>query len=279
MKIPPHLIARVVAEALMEDLGPGDMTTDSIVPAELPALAEIVTREPIVVSGADLAVAAFRRLDPGCRVELAAEEGSRIPGGGVVLHVAGRARALLSAERTALNFLGRLCGIATHTRRFVEACGGRPIAIADTRKTTPTLRLLEKRAVAAGGGANHRMGLYDAFLIKDNHVDVAGGIGNAVARARGGSPPGTPVEVEVRSLPELDEALRCGVEAVLIDNMSGEQLREAVNRARGRALVEVSGGVRLEAVPVIASLGVERISVGALTHSAPAADLTMRIKT
>jgi nicotinate-nucleotide pyrophosphorylase (carboxylating) len=279
MRIPPHLISRVAAEALMEDLGPGDVTTESIVPADLRGMAEIVTREPVVASGADVAVAAFVRLDPGCRVEMAAEEGARIASGGDLLRVAGRARALLSGERTALNFLGRLCGIATYTSRFVEACNGRRIEIADTRKTTPTLRLLEKRAVAAGGGANHRMGLYDAFLIKDNHVDVAGGIANAIARARAGSPPGTPVEVEVRSLSELDEALECGAEAVLIDNMSGEQLREAVGRVRGRALVEVSGGVRLEAVPMIAALGVERISIGAITHSVPAADLTMRIKT
>jgi nicotinate-nucleotide pyrophosphorylase (carboxylating) len=276
-RVPLHLLARLVAEALQEDLGPGDVTTSSIVPGDWRAAGRIRTRGAIVVSGIDAALATFRRLDPGLRVMSAVADGSRVAPGGLLLEVEGPAAALLSGERTALNFLGRLCGIATLTRTFVDAAAPHPAAIADTRKTTPGLRLLEKRAVTAGGGTNHRFGLWDALLIKDNHVDLAGGITAAIARARQGSP-GRPVEVEVRSAAELEEALTAGVEAVLLDNFGRADLAAAVRRVAGRALVEVSGGVKAEDVREIAALGVDRISVGALTHSAPAADLTMEIE-
>jgi nicotinate-nucleotide pyrophosphorylase (carboxylating) len=277
--VPRHLLRRLAAEALLEDLGPGDATTTAVIPAGLRARGEILARRPLVASGVDVAAACFLILDPEAEIVFAAREGDAVAAGGRLLEVKGRARALLSAERAALNFLGRLGGIATLTRRYVEAAGTGRAAIFDTRKTTPGMRALEKRAVAAGGGANHRSGLWDAVLIKDNHVDLAGGIGRAVARAREGTGGRLPVEVEVRSLAELREALEAGADAVLLDNFTPRALAEAVSAARGRALVEVSGGVGLDSVREIAALGVDRISVGALTHSAPAADLTMRITT
>jgi nicotinate-nucleotide pyrophosphorylase (carboxylating) len=275
--LPPNLLARLVTEALQEDLGPGDVTTGAIVPAGTRARGEILTRGPIVVAGLDAAAATFRQLDPECRVLLASADGQRIEPGGHLLSVEGSARALLSGERTALNFLGRLSGIATLTRAFVQAAAGSGTVITDTRKTTPGLRALEKHAVASGGGTNHRLGLWDALLIKDNHVDLAGGVGRAVALARQAAPGTAAIEVEVRNLAELDEALSAGASMVLLDNFGEADLRAAAAKARGRCLVEVSGGVRLEQVKAIAALGVSRISVGALTHSAPTADLTMRI--
>ncbi len=277
--LPRHLLARVVAEALREDLGPGDVTTAAVIDADLLARAEILARSEIVLAGLDAAILCFRRLDPGVEAVPAAREGEVIPPEGAVLRLSGRARALLSAERSALNFLGRLSGIATMTRRFVEAARPHTVAIMDTRKTTPTLRALEKYAVAVGGGMNHRFGLWDAILIKDNHIDLAGGVAAAVTRARAASPASRPVEVEVRSLDELKEALEAGAGVVLLDNFSLESLEKAVRIARGRALLEVSGGVRLDSIGTIAAMGVNRISIGALTHSAAAADLTMRMKT
>jgi len=275
--LPPHLLARAVAEALQEDIGPGDVTTAAIVPDGLAARGEILSRGSIVVAGLEAAAATFRQLDPACRVDLASSDGEKVGPGGMLLSVEGSARALLSGERTALNFLGRLCGIATLTNAFVRAAGSSGTVISDTRKTTPGLRALEKHAVAAGGGTNHRLGLWDALLIKDNHVDLAGGVAHAIALARAEATRPGPVEVEIRDLAELEEALRAGAEAVLLDNFSASDLREAAARARGRTLVEVSGGVKLDQVAGIAALGVSRISVGALTHSAPSADLTMRI--
>jgi len=274
------VLARIVDEALLEDLGPGDVTTDSIVPGETLGTAEIRARESVVAAGAEAAALVFRRLDPGV-LATGAEDGARIEPGGLVMEIKGRARALLTGERTALNLLGRLCGIATMTRRYVDAAragASRPPEIADTRKTTPGLRLLEKGAVAAGGGVNHRFGLWDAVLIKDNHVDLAGGIREAIRRAREGAG-ARPIEVEVRSLAELSEALEARAEMVLLDNFTPEALSEAAGLARGRAKIEVSGGVTLEKIPAIAALGVDRISVGALTHSVACADLTMRITT
>lgn len=274
--LPAHLLARVVAEALREDLGPGDVTTQAVVPAALRGTGEILARDRTIVAGIDAAAMAFRLLDPEAVLETDTADGREVRAGGRILSITGRAGALLTAERTALNFLGRLCGIATLTRRYVEAALPHHPAIADTRKTTPTLRLLEKHAVAAGGGANHRMGLWDAILIKDNHVDLAGGVRAAIERARAGAP-GMAVEIEVRDHAELEQALEAGAEAVLLDNFDHADLAGAVARARGRALIEVSGGVTLERIPALAALGVDRISIGGLTHSAPAADLTMRI--
>jgi len=278
MALPPHLLARLVAEALHEDLGPGDLTTRSIVPEGMEGAAVIRTRAPVVVAGAGIAILVFRRLDPELVVCARAEEGASLPAGASVLELRGRARALLSGERTALNLLGRLSGIATLTRRFIEAAAPHRPEISDTRKTTPTLRVVEKYAVAAAGGVNHRFGLWDAILIKDNHVDLAGGVRQAIERARAGAE-GMQVEVEVRDLRELREALQAGADAVLLDNFPPASLAEAVNLARGKAKLEVSGGVTLETIPSIAALGVDRISIGALTHSAASADLTMRITT
>lgn len=277
---PPHLVAGIARAALMEDLGPGDVTTDATVPAALAARGTVTTREPMVASGIGVALAVFRLVDPELRVIRAAEEGAALGAGEALLEIQGRARALLKAERTALNFLAHLGGVATLTRRCVDVVaggGGRTVAVADTRKTTPGLRLLEKAAVAAGGGRNHRMGLWDAVLIKDNHADLAGGVGKAVAAAREASGESLEVEAEVRSLRELAEAMEAGADAVLLDNFQPGDLEEAIRMAGGKVLVEVSGGVRPEDLPAIASLGVDRISMGLLTHSAPAVNLTMRI--
>lgn len=276
-RVPPHLVSGLVREALAEDIGPRDVTTEAIVPEGLLARASVVARTAIVVSGIPLAVECFRQVDPGVAILESARDGDGIEAGGTLMVVGGRARSLLTAERTALNFLARLSGVATWTRRCVDATRPHAAAVSDTRKTTPTLRPIEKEAVRCGGGSNHRMGLWDAVLIKDNHSDLAGGVGPAIARAREALASGTPVQAEVRTLEELDEALASGAEAVLLDNFTLEQLREAVGRARGRAFIEVSGGVTEANLPDIAALGVDRISIGALTHSAPAADLTMRI--
>jgi nicotinate-nucleotide pyrophosphorylase (carboxylating) len=277
--VPPHVLTRIVAESLMEDLGPGDVTARFVVEEAAMARAEILARAPMVIAGLDAALLAFRLLDADLEVFFLSSDGEKAGDGDRLLEVGGRARALLSAERTALNFLGRLSGIASLTRRCVEAASPHPVAISDTRKTTPGLRILEKYAVAVGGGSNHRFGLWDAILIKDNHVDLAGGVGAAVSRARERTEGSLPVEVEVRSLEELEEAIDAGTDGVLLDNFSLEDLELAVKKARGRALIEISGGVRLDSIPSLAALGVDRISIGAITHSAPAADLTMRMKT
>jgi nicotinate-nucleotide pyrophosphorylase (carboxylating) len=276
--IPPHLLQRLVREALDEDLGPGDLTTDSLIPPDVMGRATIEARQDLVVAGIEAARASFRIMDPECTILRSTRDGKVLRAGETLLELTAHARALLSAERTALNFLAHLSGVATSTKQFVEAAGRGEVAITDTRKTTPGLRLLEKAAVTAGGGDNHRFGLWDAVLIKDNHVDLSGGIQKAVSLARHSLPPGVPVETEVRNLGELDEALEAGADAVLLDNFPTPRLREAVSRAHGRALIEVSGRVSLESLAEIAALGVARISIGSLTHSAPAADLTMRIE-
>ncbi len=226
-----------------------------------------------MVFGLDVATEVFRALDSGIAIEWLVEEG-RWREGGPVIGVEGSARAILTAERTALNFLARLSGVATLTARCVTAVAGTGARILDTRKTTPGLRALEKAAVAAGGGTNHRAGLYDAVLIKENHAALAGGVGEAVRRARA-TAPGLPLEVECRTLAEVDEALGAGATRILLDNMSVEPLRAAVAHVDGRAQLEASGGVTLETLQAIASTGVQWVSVGALTHSAPALDLSL----
>lgn len=265
----------LVRQALAEDIGPGDVTTAATVPANLETRGVIVARRALVVAGVDVAAETFRQVDPAVAVSVRRADGERCDPGDVVAEVHGRAASLLTAERTALNFLQRLSGIATLTRQFVEAAGG-AVTILDTRKTTPGLRALEKYAVRAGGGANHRMGLYDGILIKDNHARLAGGVVEAVRRARA-AVPGRPIEVEAQSLAEVDAALAAGADIVLVDNLSLDATREAVRRCRGRARVEISGGVTLERVPALAATGADWISAGALTHSAPAADLSFEI--
>ncbi|MGH2895668.1 MAG: carboxylating nicotinate-nucleotide diphosphorylase [Solirubrobacteraceae bacterium] len=268
-----------VARALAEDLGDGDVTTAATVPAETRARAVIRQKAPGVIYGLDVAEQVFRSLDPDAAFTREVPEGVWREGGDV-LRAEGRARALLSGERTALNFLQRLSGVATMAARAVEAVGDigpRPPRILDTRKTTPGLRMLEKAAVAAGGATNHRAGLFDAILIKENHATLAGGVGAAVRRARDHAPD-LPLEVECRDLGEVDEALAAqgaGGIRILLDNLSPAQLREAVAHVGGRAELEASGGVTLETLREVASTGVDFVSVGALTHSAPALDLSL----
>jgi nicotinate-nucleotide pyrophosphorylase (carboxylating) len=263
----------IVAAALAEDLGDGDVTTAATVPEEARAVAVISQKAPGVVFGLDVAEQAFRELDPDVRVRRLGPEGEWREGGDV-LAIEGRARALLSAERTALNFLARLSGVATQSARYARAIEGTGARILDTRKTTPGLRSLEKAAVVAGGATNHRAGLYDAILIKENHATMAGGVGEAVRRARAAAPE-RPLEVECRSLAEVEEALTAGAPRILLDNMTPEQLRDAVGAVAGRAELEASGGVTLETVREVAATGVDFVSVGALTHSAPALDLSL----
>ena len=268
-----QVIRDAVDRALAEDVGSGDVTTQATVPEAARARARMTQKAPGVVFGIELAEATFRTLDPEIRVERLVEEGVWRDEG-PVLELEGSARAILTGERTALNFLQRLSGIATLTARCVEAVAGTGARILDTRKTTPGLRLLEKAAVAAGGGTNHRIGLFDAVLIKENHAAIAGGVGEAVRRVRQAAPE-LPLEVECRDLEEVDQALAAGAPMILLDNMTVSELREAVERVAGRAKLEASGGVTLQTLPEIARTGVDFISVGALTHSATALDLSL----
>jgi nicotinate-nucleotide pyrophosphorylase (carboxylating) len=271
------LIKDAVARALREDVGDGDRTTAATVPLDTRARALITQKVPGVIFGLDAAEETFRELDPEITIERLCAEGEWREGG-AVSRIDGSARAILTGERTALNFLQRLSGIATLTARCVEAVQGTSARILDTRKTTPGLRVLEKAAVKAGGGTNHRVGLYDAILIKENHAAIAGGVGEAVRQALELNA-GVPLEVECRNLEEVDEALAAGAHRILLDNMAVEQLREAVQRVDGRAELEASGGVTLETLREIAATGVDFVSVGALTHSAPALDLSLTVET
>jgi len=269
-------ISELVARALAEDVGDGDVTTAATVPARAHARAVITQKEPGVVFGVDTAAEAFRAVDPSVAIERLIDEGTWRERG-PVLRIEGLARAILTAERTALNFLGRLSGVATLTARCVRAVDGTGARILDTRKTTPGLRALEKAAVAAGGGANHRAGLYDAILIKENHSTLAGGVGEAVRRARAYAPQ-LLLEVECRTLAEVDEALAAGARRILLDNMTVAQLGNAVRHVAGRAELEASGGLTLQNLREIAATGVQFVSVGALTHSAPALDLSLLLE-
>ena len=267
----------VVALALREDLGEHgtDVTTKSIVDSDLKGEAVIVARQPGVLSGPEVAARVFEFVRPPCEYRALVADGARVEPGGEVAHVAGPLASLLTAERTALNFLQRLSGIATVTRRYADALAPYPnVTLLDTRKTTPGLRFLERAAVRAGGGHNHRDGLWDAILIKDNHVAAAGGVKPAIERAHRA---GLPVEVEVESLEQLEDALQAGAEIVLLDNMPAELMRRAVAITAGRAKLEASGGMTLEGAVAAARAGVDRISVGALTHSAPALDLSLEV--
>jgi nicotinate-nucleotide pyrophosphorylase (carboxylating) len=266
----------LVRRALAEDVGSGDLTTQATVPEGVQARARITQKQPGVLYGLDAAQLAFALLDPGARFVALAQEGVWRDGG-PALDVEGEAAALLSAERTALNLLQRLSGVATLTARYVEAVRGTRARVLDTRKTTPGLRLLEKAAVAAGGATNHRVGLFDAILIKENHAAMAGGVGEAVRLARA-SAPDVLVEIECRTEEEVDEALAAGAPRLLLDNMSPAQMRAIVARVEGRAELEASGGIDLETIRDVAESGVDFISVGALTHSAPALDLSLLLE-
>jgi nicotinate-nucleotide pyrophosphorylase (carboxylating) len=278
MPVPPFpldatSLDALIAGALAEDVGDGDVTTDATVPEEATARATITQKAPGVVYGVEVVEAVFAALDESVETERLGPEGEWRESG-PVLAIAGPARPLLTGERTALNFLQRLSGIATLTARCVEAVEGTGVKLLDTRKTTPGLRLLEKAAVAAGGGTNHRVGLYDAILIKENHIVAAGGIAAAVDRARGAAP-GLLLEVECGNLAEVDEALAAGATRLLLDNMTPQELRAAVEHVAGRAELEASGGIELASLRSYAETGVDYISIGALTHSAPALDLSL----
>ncbi|HEY8276009.1 MAG TPA: carboxylating nicotinate-nucleotide diphosphorylase [Methyloceanibacter sp.] len=275
--LPRTLVKRAVEAALEEDLGgAGDISTDATIPISAMAEATIVAREAGVIAGLDLAAQAFLSLDPEANFSFLICDGDVVKQGTKIARIAGKTRAILTAERTALNFLGHLSGIATLTSRYVEAAAGTGARVACTRKTTPGLRALEKYAVRMGGGVNHRFGLFDGVLIKDNHIAAAGGIGNAlrVLGARAGHM--VRIEVEVDTLDQLKEALRFPIDAVLLDNMDVATLKKAVALVGGRVTTEASGGVTLEAVRKIAETGVDLISAGALTHSARRLDLTLQ---
>ncbi len=278
----PTILSSVCRAALAEDVGRGDATTTAVVPEGLEVSAALVCREPCVCAGLPVVEAVFRELDPNAVLEACAAEGQWCEADTELARITGDARALLTGERTALNFLQRLSGIATVTHRFVEAVRGRSVEILDTRKTTPGLRKLEKYAVRMGGGRNHRFGLYDRVMIKDNHRALAalegpGAIHRAVAACRKHAP-GLDIEVEADTLEDVAAALEAGADIILLDNMSDDEMAEAVRLVQGRAVLEASGGITLERVGAVADTGVDCISVGALTHSAPAVDISMQIE-
>jgi nicotinate-nucleotide pyrophosphorylase (carboxylating) len=273
-----HLIRKLIEEALFEDLGPGDITSDAVIPEEASATAEIIAKQDMVVAGVLIARETFRKLDPWVQFTPLAHDGSSVKSGSIIAQVQGKTRALLAGERVALNLMQHLSGIATHTARFVEALKGSRAEILDTRKTLPGLRALEKYAVRMGGGRNHRFGLYDGILIKDNHIAAAGGIIKAMAGIRKKVQPLLKIEVEVKTLDEVREAMAAGATMILLDNMQPSVMKQAVNIVGGKVLVEASGNVTLETVKAIADTGVDFISSGSLTHSAPAADISMKIR-
>lgn len=264
----------LIALALSEDIGPGDVTSQ-LLPADLEGRAQIVAKSDLVIAGSAAFVETYRQVDPRVVVRFDRLDGEHVPARTVIGRVLGPARALLTGERTALNLLQRLSGVATVTRRAVDLVAGTRAKIVDTRKTTPGLRVLEKAAVRAGGGHNHRFGLFDGILIKDNHVAALGGVRIAIEAARREAHHLLRVECEVTDLEELEQALAAGADVVLLDNMSSDEMREAVERNKGRALLEASGNMTLARLPEVAATGVDLISMGAITHSAPAADLSL----
>ena len=272
-----HQLDRLIDLALEEDIGTGDITTETLIPAEAEGRAEIVAKETLVVAGLSVARSVFLRLDSSLAFETAFTDGDRAAPGDCLLQIAGRLQPLLTGERTALNFLQRLSGIATHVRRFRDALPETAIRLVDTRKTTPGWRALEKYAVRMGGAANHRMSLSDGILIKDNHVAICGGIRAALEKARRSAPHTLKLEIEVETPTQAEEAAEAGAHIIMLDNMGPEDIREAVQRIDGRALVEVSGGVTRENMAALAASGVDIVSSGALTHSAVAVDISMSI--
>ena len=276
---PSYLVDRLVELALSEDLAGGDLTTEATVSVSDRAIARAVAHSPLVVCGGDVFARVFYRVDPGVRVERRIADGERAEPDDVLWIAEGSTRSLLMAERTALNFAQRMSGVATITRRYVDALPEKALTrIADTRKTTPGLRFIERYAVRTGGGHNHRDNLGSAVLIKDNHIVAAGGVREAVERAHKHAPHTSRIEIEVESLEMLDAALEAGADVVMLDNFAHDAIAVAVERAHGRALVEVSGGITLERISALAAAGVDVISVGALTHSAPAADIGLDIE-
>lgn len=271
-------VRKRVQEALEEDLGSGDVTTEATIPPEVTASAMIIAKEALTLAGIDVAQTAFTLVDPALSFTAPYQDGAPVPAGQCIARIDGRAASILKAERVALNFLQHLSGVATMTAAFVSRVDGLPVRILDTRKTIPGFRILEKYAVRMGGGSNHRMGLYDAVLIKDNHIAVAGGIGEAVRQVRKKSPGIAPIEVEVTTLAEAEEALAARADVIMLDNMDYQTMAAAVVRIGKGAEVEASGNVSLENVREVALTGVDRISVGALTHSVRAVDISLKMK-
>jgi nicotinate-nucleotide pyrophosphorylase (carboxylating) len=272
-----HQTRKLIAAALTEDIGPGDITSRLSIPETATARARLLAKEEGVVCGLDVCAECFRQVDEQIVFEPLLAEGDCFEPGRELAVIAGPARPVLTAERVALNFLQRLCGVASLTRRFVDLVATTKARIVDTRKTTPGLRMLQKRAVRAGGGYNHRFALHDGILLKDNHIAVAGGVRQAVEAAVAGRPHPLRVEVEITRIDQLEDAISAGADVVLLDNMSLEQLREAVALAAGRVVTEASGGVTLDTVQAIAETGIDYISAGALTHSAPAIDISLDV--
>lgn len=280
MPLPPGALALIDA-ALAEDVGPGDFTTLWTVPAERRAEARIVAKSSGVVAGSEVAAEVFRRVDPSLEIEVVAGDGAAVEPGDLAMTIRGSARSILTGERTALNFMQRLSGVATVTRRYVQAVEGTGARVVDTRKTTPGMRALEKAAVVAGGGANHRFGLHDMVMIKDNHIAAAGGITAAVEAVRRRNDRGLRVEVETTTPDEVREAIAAGVDRIMFDNMNVPLMHDAVELVRAsdpRPETEASGGITLETIRVYAETGVDFISIGALTHSAPALDLSLQLR-
>jgi len=276
---PPADWQDLLALALAEDIGSGDLTSRVVIDADRAGRGRIEARAPLVVCGLEVAIAVFQRVDPDLVIETlpGVRDGSRLEAGDVMLRVRGRYASILTAERTALNFLGRLCGVATQTRRLVDSIADLPSALVDTRKTTPGWRGLEKYAVAVGGGVNHRRGLFDAVLVKDNHIAAAGGLDEAVRRALAGTPAGLPVQVEVESEAMADRAIELGCRFLLLDNLDPATIRRIVLRHGAKVLLEASGGIHAGNLRAFAETGVARISMGALTHSVHAADVALEI--
>ncbi len=271
-------IQKIIKAALAEDIGTGDKTTQAAVDPKKKGRAVAIAKETFVVAGLDVFEAVFQCLDPSVTVKKTAADGRRVAKGAVLATVEGRLAVILQAERTALNFLQRMCGIATRTDLYVKALRGKKAKIYDTRKTVPGLRILDKMAVRMGGGTNHRMGLFDAVLIKDNHIEAAGGITAAVAAQRKHLKRSLKIEVETKNLREVREALACGADIIMLDNMTVSAMKKAVALVAGRALTEASGNVTLKRVAEIAATGVDMISVGELTHSVRAADISLKIR-
>jgi nicotinate-nucleotide pyrophosphorylase (carboxylating) len=278
MDLDLRAVRSLIERFLDEDIGHGDVTTEAVIDASARGAARIEAREDFVVAGLEAARLAFEILDDEMRWDARVSEGEGVAAGDVIVRIEGSLRAILTAERTALNLLARLSAVATLTRRFVDEVEGTPARIVDTRKTTPGLRVLEKAAVRAGGGGNHRFGLDDGILVKDNHIRAAGGVAPAVERARNAAPHGLVVEVEVTDLRELDDALSAGAQAVLLDNMDPSTVKEAVARAGGKVILEASGGMSLDNVRDFAATGVDLISIGALTHSAGSVDVSLEME-
>jgi len=279
MDIDLRVIRDLLETALREDIGSGDITSDSVVPADALAKGTILSKGDGIVAGLDVADEVFRMLDPKVDFRKLVSDGEQIHQGQDLAIAKGSARPILTAERTALNFLQRLSGIATMTSQYVRAASGYPVKIIDTRKTTPGWRVLEKYAVRVGGGHNHRFGLYDAVLIKDNHIAAVGSIVDAVARARERIPHTMTIEVEVKRMDQVPEAIKSGADIIMLDNMDVDMMSQAVRLIGGKAVVEASGGIRLEDIPAVAATGVDLISIGALTNSAIALDISMSIST